>query len=117
MTRTVEEISSKAITPSAWQSDKERLERDIQAIIDDAQALLGNARSEAELQGGAIQEGIRRRVDLLRDRAAAVQGALRDQTRAAFKVTDRYVHESPWQAIGMAAMLGLVVGFIAGRRE
>lgn len=117
MTRTVEEISSKKAASSNWQSDKERLEQDIRAVIDDAQALLGDARSEVEMHGGVVQEGFQRRIDQLRERAAAAQGMLRDQARTVVKVTDRYVHENPWPAIGMAATVGLVVGFMAGRRE
>jgi ElaB/YqjD/DUF883 family membrane-anchored ribosome-binding protein len=31
-------------------------------------------------------------------------------------VTDDYVHENPWQAIGIAAAVGLVAGLLMNRR-
>ena len=32
------------------------------------------------------------------------------------EVTDEYVRENPWAAIGIAAAIGIVIGFVAGRR-
>ncbi len=43
---------------------------------------------------------------------AAVRGRTEDVTEA----TDVYVRENPWSAIGVAAAVGIVIGFIAGRR-
>lgn len=43
---------------------------------------------------------------------AAVRGRADDVTDA----TDEYVRENPWAAIGIAAAIGIVIGFVAGRR-
>lgn len=43
---------------------------------------------------------------------AAVRGRAEDATEA----TDEYVHENPWAAIGIAAAVGVIIGFVAGRR-
>ena len=43
---------------------------------------------------------------------AAVRGRAEDATDA----TDEYVHENPWAAVGVAAAVGIIIGFIAGRR-
>ncbi len=43
---------------------------------------------------------------------AAVKGRAEDVTEA----TDEYVRENPWAALGIAAAVGVVIGFIAGRR-
>lgn len=43
---------------------------------------------------------------------AAVRGRAEDATEA----TDEYVRENPWAAIGIAAAIGIVIGFVAGRR-
>jgi len=47
-----------------------------------------------------------------RDGAASV----RDYARDASTATDEYVRESPWMAVGVAAAVGVLIGFIAGRR-
>lgn len=36
--------------------------------------------------------------------------------REAARVTDRYVHDNPWKAIGAAAGFGLLIGLLIGRR-
>jgi ElaB/YqjD/DUF883 family membrane-anchored ribosome-binding protein len=48
----------------------------------------------------------------LNDRAAQVQR----RARAAFAAGDSYVHEQPWEALGAAAVAGLVVGLLLFRR-
>ena len=48
--------------------------------------------------------------------AAAGIAAVRGQAEDASEVTDEYVHENPWAAIGIAAAVGIIIGFVAGRR-
>jgi ElaB/YqjD/DUF883 family membrane-anchored ribosome-binding protein len=48
----------------------------------------------------------------LNTRATQVQR----QAREAFVVGDSYVHEQPWQAIGVAAVAGVLIGMLAFRR-
>jgi ElaB/YqjD/DUF883 family membrane-anchored ribosome-binding protein len=43
---------------------------------------------------------------------AAARGRAEDVSEA----TDEYVRENPWAAIGIAAAVGIIIGFIAGRR-
>jgi len=43
-------------------------------------------------------------------------GAIADGTRHAAQATDGFVHERPWQAIGIGAALGVLVGFLIARR-
>jgi ElaB/YqjD/DUF883 family membrane-anchored ribosome-binding protein len=44
------------------------------------------------------------------------EAALVARTKAAAKATDEYVHGHPWQAIGIAASIGVVIGLLIGRR-
>lgn len=46
------------------------------------------------------------------DGVAAVRARADEVTEA----TDEYVRENPWAAIGIAAAIGIVIGFVAGRR-
>lgn len=46
------------------------------------------------------------------ERAAAV----RARAGEASETTDEYVRENPWAVIGIAAAIGIVIGFVAGRR-
>src|SRR5229473_8642494 len=49
----------------------------------------------------------------LSDSAAQV----RSQARQASKHTDIYVRDNPWQVVGIAALIGIVVGILASRRS
>jgi ElaB/YqjD/DUF883 family membrane-anchored ribosome-binding protein len=40
-----------------------------------------------------------------------------NQARQVGKRTDGYVRENPWQVIGIAAAIGLAVGFVVSRRS
>ena len=40
-----------------------------------------------------------------------------DRAKAAARATDDYVHDNPWQAIGVAAAIGLVAGLLLNRRS
>jgi ElaB/YqjD/DUF883 family membrane-anchored ribosome-binding protein len=41
----------------------------------------------------------------------------RRQARKVAGTADDYVRESPWQAIGIAALAGIAVGFLLSRRQ
>ncbi len=42
---------------------------------------------------------------------------LRGQAQQVGKRTDGFVRDNPWQALGIAALAGLVVGIVAARRR
>ena len=42
--------------------------------------------------------------------------AVREHAEDASEATDLYVRENPWAAIGIAAAVGIIIGFVAGRR-
>jgi ElaB/YqjD/DUF883 family membrane-anchored ribosome-binding protein len=45
-----------------------------------------------------------------------IEGQAVDRAKAAACATDDYVHDNPWQAIGIAAAVGIVVGPLMNRR-
>ena len=55
---------------------------------------------------------------LARAKTTATEGvtAVRERAEEATDATDEYVHENPWAAVGIAAAVGIIIGFIAGRR-
>lgn len=48
---------------------------------------------------------------------AQVQEAVKTKSKVAVETTDHYVHENPWQVIGIAAGLGLIVGLLLAPRD
>jgi ElaB/YqjD/DUF883 family membrane-anchored ribosome-binding protein len=41
---------------------------------------------------------------------------VRGRAEHASEATDEYVRENPWAAIGVAAAVGIIIGFVASRR-
>ncbi|MGE8611431.1 MAG: DUF883 family protein, partial [Achromobacter veterisilvae] len=44
------------------------------------------------------------------------QDAVLERGRKAARATDDYVHDNPWQAIGIAGVTGLLLGLLISRR-
>ena len=51
-----------------------------------------------------------------RERLTDLEEDVSRRLRAAGQATDAYVHEHPWQAVGVGAGLGLLVGLLISRR-
>ncbi len=94
----------------------EQLNTHFKNALADAEALV---KATADL-GGEGLAGIRARAEeslrALKLRAGEAQEAMSLKTRAAANATDAYVHEKPWEAIGVAAGVGLLIGVLVARR-
>ena len=51
-----------------------------------------------------------------RTRLKNVQGSAAEMGEEAVKATETYVRENPWQSVGIAAGIGLVLGLLISRR-
>ena len=90
---------------------------DLQAVVRDAEALLKATAAET---GEKIQEARERAADSLRQAKARLhqtdEGLMASARDAVDKATSR-VKENPWQSLGIAAAIGLVVGLLLRRRD
>ena len=97
-------------------ASKEKLMEDLKMVVADAEDLL---RATANQTGERIAAARAKAEDSLRAakvRLAEAQATLVKQVKVAAKTTDDYVHENPWQAVGIAAAVGLVLGALISRR-
>ena len=56
------------------------------------------------------------RVTAARDSVVKFGGDVATRARSTATATDAYVHEKPWQAIGIGAAAGLLIGLLLARR-
>jgi len=111
-------VNIKNLLAEADPSDvtKEQLINDFKVVVADAEALLKATAG----QGGEAVAAVRARVEeslaTAKVKMADAQAALLAKTRAAARATDEYVHTHPWQSIGGAAAVGVVIGLLIGRR-
>lgn len=96
--------------------NKKRIEADFERVIADTEALLkATANQSGELLNDTRKKA-EESLNLLKLRMAEAQSALSAKTREACKATDEYVHEKPWQSVGTAAFIGMMIGLLVGRR-
>ena len=95
---------------------KEKLAADFRAVMDDIDALMGATGKDAVNEAKALRERIRDRLDGAKDRLVDAQQEAVQRARDAAVATNDYVHANPWQAIGVAAAVGLALGVLIGRR-
>jgi ElaB/YqjD/DUF883 family membrane-anchored ribosome-binding protein len=101
---------------STLTSAKEQLATDFREIMNDVESLVSSGAARADGEAEALRERIQRRLESARRRAADLQHEAAEHVRRAAGSTDDFVHDHPWQAVGVAAALGVVVGLLIGRR-
>ena len=95
---------------------KEKLVADLKVVVADAEELLRATASQAGEKVSAARERIQASLATAKVKLGEAERALLEKTKQAARATDDYVHENPWQAVGIAAMAGLVLGILISRR-
>ena len=94
------------------EQENERLARHLDAVVRDAEELMNATAAQA---GEKVSE-VRGRLATALESAKAACARLEEQTVAAAKATDRTIREHPYQSIGIAFGLGLLVGVLVARK-
>lgn len=94
---------------------KEKLMQDLQMVVSDAEDLLKATAGQAGEKVSAARERIQDSLSAAKARLAVAQEAMLEKTRQAARVTDEYVHDNPWRAVGIAAGAGFIVGLLISR--
>lgn len=88
----------------------------LHAVIRDAENLL---RATASQGGEAIDEVRTRAEESVRqakERLADIEDEALQRAQVLASEADEYVRGNPWQAVGVAAVVGLVLGLLVSRR-
>lgn len=97
-------------------SSQEKLVKDIKLVIADAEEMLLATADQTGDRIAELRARIKDRLLAAQIRLEAAEAALVEKTRAAARATDDYVHENPWQAVGIGAGIGFLLGLVLGRR-
>lgn len=85
-------------------------------VIADGKRLL-EAAADVSGEGLAVVRGkFDEKFTNARAKLADTSRAAIEKTRETAAATDAYVHHSPWQAIGIAAAAGMLIGVLVARR-
>jgi ElaB/YqjD/DUF883 family membrane-anchored ribosome-binding protein len=94
----------------------DKLVEDLKVVMRDAEALI---KATSAQTGEKIQEVRARAEESLRQartRLTVIEDEALQRAREVADATEEYVKENPWQAVGIAAGVGLLVGLLLSRR-
>jgi ElaB/YqjD/DUF883 family membrane-anchored ribosome-binding protein len=109
-------MSTNATNAANAEITTDQLLADLKTVMNDAEALL---RATSTQTGEKIQEVRARAEESLRqakERLSSIEDEALRRAREVADATDEYVRENPWQSVGIAAGVGLLVGLLLARR-
>jgi ElaB/YqjD/DUF883 family membrane-anchored ribosome-binding protein len=95
---------------------KDKLMEDLRLVVADAEELLRATANQAGEGASAARSRIQESLQVVKARLDSAEDAVIERTRQAAKDADQYVHDNPWQAIGISACVGAIVGMLIARR-
>jgi ElaB/YqjD/DUF883 family membrane-anchored ribosome-binding protein len=90
--------------------------RDVQNVVNEAQELLKTVHTEGANKLDEVKTKMHAQYDVARARLGDLQATVTEGAKAAADSTDEYVRTNPWTAVGIAAAVGAMIGFLAHRR-
>jgi ElaB/YqjD/DUF883 family membrane-anchored ribosome-binding protein len=90
---------------------------EIKSLIADVEDLMARIADLKDADVVRVRGKVQRAIDSTKQSLADGADALRQHAQTVASTADDYVRDSPWQAVGIAALVGAVVGILATRRS
>ncbi|MBO1518834.1 DUF883 family protein [Oceanisphaera pacifica] len=98
-----------------YEAERAVLLDDVKQVLKDAEALYKAAVDDGTKESKALKEKLKTQLNKAQQQYAELEGSVVERTRQAAANTNDLVHQKPYQAIGIAAVVGLVVGAFISR--
>ena len=95
---------------------KDKLMNDLRLVVSDAEDLLRATANQAGEGAAVARARIQENLQVIKGRLISAEDSAIERARQAGKDADQYVHDNPWQAIGISACVGAIVGMLIARR-
>lgn len=95
---------------------KDKIVSDLKSGVDDAEGFLRAAASSTGDKAVELRDKATAALKRASEQLSDLQATVVEKGRDAAMATDDYVHENPWQAIGIAAGIGFLFGLVLARR-
>ena len=98
------------------QINSENLIGDFKALMADAEDLIKATASHEDGPLSAIRSKALDTLNNAKESLSSVEGTLTERAKVVAEGADEFVHRNPWESIGVAAGLGLLIGLLIRRR-
>jgi ElaB/YqjD/DUF883 family membrane-anchored ribosome-binding protein len=95
---------------------KDRMSSDFNALVVDAEDLLRSTATYTGESVNAARVKFQDSLDKFKERVSDAQGAATAKWNRAAAATDGYLHDNPWKVVGVAAVVGLVLGSLLHKK-
>jgi ElaB/YqjD/DUF883 family membrane-anchored ribosome-binding protein len=99
-----------------FERSRDALVKDFAEVLAEAETLLKQAAKETGDKATDLRSQVETKLRSAKMRLSELQDDALDSAKAAARATDDYVRDNPWQAIGVAAAIGFLVGLVVSRR-
>jgi ElaB/YqjD/DUF883 family membrane-anchored ribosome-binding protein len=103
-------------TKKTVRNSEEQFIESVKESLDDAEQLLREAAEATGDKAAELRESALLSLKRTREALYDTQDELLERGRRAARVTDDYVPDNPWQAIGLAGLAGVLLGALICRR-
>lgn len=93
---------------------KEKLLQDLNKVVAETETLLRDTAAVGGEKVATWRAGVEQNLRATKARLADLEHTAVEKAKATAQATDHYVHEKPWQAIGITAGVGVLVGLAIG---
>ncbi len=94
-----------------------KLLEDLQAVVRDAEALLQETATHTGERVAAVLARAEESLQQAKTRLSETQDEVLQSARDAAQATENYVKQNPWQSLGIAAGVGVLIGLLLRRRD
>lgn len=96
---------------------KERLVKDFRAVVADTEELLKATANQTGEKVSAVRARVEESIAASKKQLGELEQDIEEKAKAAVRATDDMVRQHPWQSVGIAAAIGLLVGMLTSRRS
>ena len=104
------------MTAARFERSRDALVKDFTEVLTEADTLLKQATKESGEKANDLRAQVESKLRAAKLKLQDMQDDAMDRAKATARATDEYVRDNPWQALGVAAALGVLVGLLIGRR-
>jgi ElaB/YqjD/DUF883 family membrane-anchored ribosome-binding protein len=115
-TKTAEFRTREASPADAAETLRDAGGQEVNNLIADVQDLLSQLSHVADPQIARLRSKVTQGLVAAKKTLSEGTDNVQRHAKSAMRAGDGYVREQPWQAVGIAAAAGLVVGFLVARR-